>query len=253
MSPEQMRGEELDVRTDLFSFGAVLYEMVTSRMVFAGNTTGVIQEAVLNRTPTPVGRVNPDLPPELERVINKALEKNRDLRYQHASDIRTDLRRLKRGTDSGRSVVSPAPVAPSCPWWRSRIALGIAAAALVAVLASGGWYYRSAGRGGETIDSLAVLPFVNASGDPNSEYLSDRGPAPGRRSRGGQSSFTRPTPSHRLFRAAHESLCDHVNFVNRLGIISYAVGGSILFSVRTRHSCALGIKDLFTTSGERHA
>ena len=110
MSPEQVRGEELDARTDLFSFGAVLYEMATGRMAFAGNTTGVIHEAVLNRTPTPAGRVNPDLPPELERVINKALEKNRDLRYQHASDIRTDLRRLKRDTDSGRSVISPASV-----------------------------------------------------------------------------------------------------------------------------------------------
>lgn len=128
-----------------------------------------------------------------------------------------------------------------------------AGAALLVVLAGASGLYRWRKDGNETIDSVAVLPFVNAGGDPNSKYLSDRGPASGRRSRGGQSSFTRATPSHHLFRAAHESLCDHVNFVNRLGIISYAVGGSILFSVRTRHSCALGIKDLFTTSGESHA
>ena len=173
MSPEQARGEELDARTDLFSFGAVLYEMGTGKQAFSGNTAAVIHDAILNRKPTPAGRVNPDLSPVLERVINKALEKNRDLRYQHASDIRTDLRRLKRDTDSGRSVVSPAPVAPSRPWWRSRMMLGIAAAALVAVLGAWGWYYKSAGRGGETIDSVVVLPFVNASGDPNEEYFSD--------------------------------------------------------------------------------
>ena len=173
MSPEQVRGEELDARTDLFSFGAVLYEMATSRMAFAGNTTGVIQEGVLNRTPTPAGRVNPDLPPELERVINKAVEKNRDLRYQHASDIRTDLRRLKRDTDSGRSVISPASVARSLPWWRGKAFMAVATVALLAVLAGAAWSYRSRISRGETIDSSAVLPFVNGSGDPTKEYLSD--------------------------------------------------------------------------------
>ena len=173
MSPEQVRGEELDARTDLFSFGAVLYEMATGRMAFAGHTTGVIHEAVLNRTPTPAGRVNPDLPPELERVINKALEKNRDLRYQHASEIRTDLRRLKRDTDSGRSVISPAAVTSSRQWWHRKAVLGVAGVALLVVLTAAGWFYRSRMGGGEAIDSVAVLPFVNASGDPNSEYLSD--------------------------------------------------------------------------------
>jgi serine/threonine protein kinase len=102
MSPEQARAEELDVRTDLFSFGAVLYEMATSRMAFPGNTAAIVHEAILNRAPIPVARLNPELPPKLEEVISKALEKDRDLRYQHAADMRTDLKRLRRDTDSGR-------------------------------------------------------------------------------------------------------------------------------------------------------
>jgi serine/threonine protein kinase len=96
MSPEQVRGETVDARTDLFSLGAVLYEMSTGRLAFPGATSGTIQEAILNRTPVPVGRVNPEAPPRLEDVINKALEKDRTLRYQSASDLRADLERLKR-------------------------------------------------------------------------------------------------------------------------------------------------------------
>ena len=102
MSPEQARGEELDTRTDLFSFGAVLYEMAAGRMAFSGNTSAVIHEAILNRAPTPLARVNPEISPELERIVDKALEKDRETRYQHASDMRADLKRLKRDTDSGR-------------------------------------------------------------------------------------------------------------------------------------------------------
>ena len=109
MSPEQMRGEELDARTDLFSFGAVLYQMATGREAFAGSTTPLIHDAILNRAPVAASSLNPQLPPKLEEIINKALEKDRDLRYQHASEIRADLKRLKRDTESGRAVAAMSP------------------------------------------------------------------------------------------------------------------------------------------------
>ena len=172
MSPEQVRGEELDARTDLFSFGVVLYEMSTGRQVFTGNTSGVIFHAILERAPTPPGRVNPDLPPELERIIGKALEKDRKLRYQSASDLRADLQRLKRDTDSSRSAVVAPGFSPAAPWWRRKMALAAGGLAVAGLLALASWFAVFRGRG-EAIDSIAVLPFVNVGADPNTEYLSD--------------------------------------------------------------------------------
>jgi serine/threonine protein kinase/Tol biopolymer transport system component len=133
MSPEQARGEEMDARTDLFSFGAVLYEMATGRTAFSGNTTAVVFEAILNRAPTSPLRLNPRLPAEVERIVNKALEKDPDLRYQTAAEIRGDLKRLRRDTDSARrgAVVTEPEVRPSHRRWIRNVGLLAAAALLV--------------------------------------------------------------------------------------------------------------------------
>jgi len=144
--------------------------MATGLLPFRGDTSGLIFNSILERSPVPPVRINPDIPPKLEEIINKALEKDRSLRYQHASEIRTDLQRLKRDTESGKAV--PSDTAPSR--WSRRWKLMAAAAFLFVIavaLIAGGWFYSSRSR--EHIDSIAVLPFVNTSGDPNLEYLSD--------------------------------------------------------------------------------
>jgi serine/threonine protein kinase len=170
MSPEQVRAKELDARTDLFSFGAVLYEIATGTLPFRGESSGVIFKAILDGTPTSAVRLNPDLPPKLEEIINKCLEKDRNLRYQHAADIRTDLQRLKRDTESTK--VAAVPPSPDKRLKRCRLWVVIAACvAAIALTAVGTWYLRF-GRTAQ-IDSIAVLPFINGSGDANTEYLSD--------------------------------------------------------------------------------
>jgi len=170
MSPEQVRAKELDARTDLFSFGAVLYEMATGALPFRGESTGVIFNAILERPPVPAVRLNPDLAVELERIINKCLEKDRNLRYQHASDIRADLQRLKRDAESTRIASPTEPSHYSLKLRKRWIVVG-ACIAVIALIAAGLWYLRS----GKTsqIDSIAVLPFANGGGDANTDYLSD--------------------------------------------------------------------------------
>ena len=168
MSPEQARAKELDARTDLFSYGAVLYEMATGTLPFRGESIGVVFESILNRAPVPPVRLNPDIPPKLEEIINKCLEKDRNLRYQHASDIRTDLQRLKRDTESTKIV---AAASSDQTLQRRKSWVVLAACIAIGLAAVGVWYLRS-GRAAQ-IDSIAVLPFTNGGGDANTDYLSD--------------------------------------------------------------------------------
>ena len=161
MSPEQARGEEPDARTDLFSFGAVLYEMATGRMAFCGNTAAVIHDGILNRAPTPLRQTDPNLPRELERIVNKALEKDRKLRYQNATDIRTDLQRLKRDTESkGVPAATNAVVRvgerQGIPWK----AVVSAAIAVVALTAGSYFYFHGTGNTAPT-DNRGEVPALN--------------------------------------------------------------------------------------------
>jgi len=164
MSPEQARGEELDTRTDLFSFGVVLYEMATGRKAFGGNTAAIVHEAILNRAPTPLARVNPDSPSELERIVNKALEKDRKLRYQSAAEIRTDLQRLKRDSDSSRAPATRTQVESKPTRFRWIAVIG---ATVVIGLALGGWLFFSRKAHALTDkDTIVLADFTNLTGDP---------------------------------------------------------------------------------------
>jgi eukaryotic-like serine/threonine-protein kinase len=168
MSPEQVRAQELDARSDLFSFGAVLYEMSTGAMPFRGESTGVIFEAILNRAPGPPIRLNPNLSTEMERVVLKSLEKDRNLRYQHASDLRTDLRRLKRDTDSAQLAKGGQSTAaiPIAKRWK----VAILAAVIVLLLSAGGYFYfhayfQTTAKLSDK-DTIILADFTNTTGDP---------------------------------------------------------------------------------------
>ncbi len=165
MSPEQARGDELDTRTDLFSFGAVLYEMATGRLAFPGNSAAVIHDAILNRAPVPVTRLKPELPPKLEEVINKALEKDRKLRYQSAVDVRTDLQRLKRDTESARIPAAASAVIVGSEQSGNRWRLIVAAAAAVVALVAGGYFFLTGTPKLTDKDTIVLADFINSTGD----------------------------------------------------------------------------------------
>jgi eukaryotic-like serine/threonine-protein kinase len=199
MSPEQARAKELDARSDLFSFGTVLYEMATGTLAFRGESTAVIFKAILDETPVSPLRLNPELPTGFEPIVFKALEKDRNLRYQSAADLRSDLARLKRDMDSGRSasalasagaavasasgtVAAPSSVSIATASGASGIAtasasrkylIGGVLAAALAVAGIGRYFFTRGKSEAQKVTSIAVLPFVNATSDPNNEYLSD--------------------------------------------------------------------------------
>jgi serine/threonine protein kinase/tetratricopeptide (TPR) repeat protein len=173
MSPEQVRAKQLDARTDLFSFGVVLYEMSTGMLPFRGESSGVIFESILNWAPVPPVRLNPDLPTELERIINHALEKDRNLRYQHASDMRAELERLKRDTDTGRVPAAGSGSVPAMresgthPAKRSLWKIAAPAVVVAGALIASGLYYRSHRAKALTDkDTIILADFDNRTGDP---------------------------------------------------------------------------------------
>jgi serine/threonine protein kinase len=171
MSPEQVRAKELDARTDLFSFGAVLYEMCTGMMPFRGDTSGVILDSILNRAPTSAVRLNPDVPVGIEHIINKALQKDRDIRCQSAAELRADLKRIQLETQSSKAAtfVETGIVVQRQPWWRGRWKIAGFALIVTALLAT--VYF--AVHPNNAIDSIAVLPLATNANDQNTQIVSD--------------------------------------------------------------------------------
>ena len=174
MSPEQARAKDLDSRTDLFSFGAVLYEMATAQLPFRGDSTATIFDSILNRAPVSPVRLNPDLPPKLEDIVNKALEKDRNLRYQSAAEMRADLQRLKRDTDSRKAALLPEPTPVSGKGRALWVATGIFGVVAIVIIAI--FFWRSSNSAAPPVDSarpgaLAVLPLQNMNGDSSVDYL----------------------------------------------------------------------------------
>ncbi len=172
MSPEQVKGKELDARSDLFSFGAVLYEMVTGTLPFHGETSGLIFKAILDSDPTPAIRFNREIPPKLEEIINKALEKDRNLRYQSAAEMRTDLQRLKRNTETGRMPAATSGAVPAVQESGTHAAkrnlwkIAVPSVVVVAALIAGGLYYRSHRPKPLTDkDTIVLADFDNRTGD----------------------------------------------------------------------------------------
>jgi eukaryotic-like serine/threonine-protein kinase len=177
MSPEQVRGKELDARTDLFSFGAVLYEMATGTLPFRGDTSGLIFHAILERPPVPPVRINPDTPPKLEDIVNKALEKDQELRYQHASEMRADLKRLKRETESSR-VAAEDPIPRRSLRGSRKLLYGSALAVILLVLGFAyRWFHGQPGAPGKALSErqLTYNPsenrLIDAAISPDGKYL----------------------------------------------------------------------------------